>query len=421
MASCGITGGRNYDHPVNSNGGPLQWSTESNYDVGAVIDIDTVITAHHKGHIEVKACPMATQDGQVARQSCFDSHPLEFVSDELYGAPKDVNYPGRAYLAPKDVTQTDASGKSLQYYLLSKFENTSIHCRALIEFNKSTKGVSGVLYKFKFKLPSDISGQVLLQWYYITGNSCTAEGYNNYPFPAGWESSAATCTNIPDDGIGVPEQFWNCGEVYVGNSVPTATPAPTPGSTPAPNPRETPAPTPGSTPAPTPRETPAPTPRETPSPTSGSTTVPTKASTIAPSGSNNDSICPTGYTGLVASETCSSFQHCVSGQTVGNVLPCPAGLLFDEELQGCNYSDAVLCNGSPPDGGPGSQCPAGFTGVVAVDDCTGFRHCLDGEFVSAKQSCSAGLLFDESTHSCNWSNAVTCGSKRNRRLRGAGI
>ena len=113
MARCGLTGERNYDHPMNFNGGPLQWTTESTHAVGSIIDIDTVITAHHKGHIEVKACPMTNQ-GDVPSQSCFDSHPLEFVSDELYGAPKDANYPGRAYLAPPGMTQSDNSGKSTQ-------------------------------------------------------------------------------------------------------------------------------------------------------------------------------------------------------------------------------------------------------------------------------------------------------------------
>ena len=127
LARCGITGGRNYDHPMNFDGAPLQWSTESNYDAESIIDIDTVITTHHKGHIEVKACPMATQDGNVASQSCFDSHPLEFVSDELYGAPKDVNYPGRAYLAPKYMTQTDTSGKSLRELLSNLYAMPCTH------------------------------------------------------------------------------------------------------------------------------------------------------------------------------------------------------------------------------------------------------------------------------------------------------
>ena len=62
--------------------------------------------------------------------------------------------------------------------------------------------------------------------------------------------------------------------------------------------RATQAPTPGSTPALTPCATPALTP--------GSTPAPTRTPTIgAPSRSNHneDYICPTGYTGLVASET----------------------------------------------------------------------------------------------------------------------
>lgn len=105
-----MTGGRNYDHPMNSEGGPLPWNTESQYSMGSTIDIETVITAHHEGHIEIKACPL-DHPGQVASQSCFDSHPLEFVFDELYGAPKDGNYPGRAYLAPKGIAQSDHSGE----------------------------------------------------------------------------------------------------------------------------------------------------------------------------------------------------------------------------------------------------------------------------------------------------------------------
>ena len=268
-----------------------------------------------------------------------------------------------------------------------------MQCRALIEFIKLTiKGVSGVLYKFKFKLPSDVSGQVLLQWYYITGNSCTAKGYNEYPFPAGWESSAPICANIPDDGIGVPEQFWNCGEIYVGNSVPTSTPAPTPRATSAPTPRATPAPTPLPTPVPTPgatlAPTPAPTPLPTPVPTPGATLAPTPGSTPAPTPVPTPGATPAPTPGSTPAPTPDATIAPTLGSTPAPTPgPTPAP----------TKSPTIAPSGSNND----SICPTGYTGLVAVDSCSGFRHCLNGEFISVKQSCGAGLLFDESTHSCN--------------------
>jgi hypothetical protein len=93
--------------------GPLEWNAQTTYEAGSVIEIDALLTAHHKGHMELKACPVSP--GQVASQACFDSHPLEFVSDELYGAPKDVNYPGRAYIAPPSVAETDNSDGKIHY------------------------------------------------------------------------------------------------------------------------------------------------------------------------------------------------------------------------------------------------------------------------------------------------------------------
>ena len=49
------------------------------------------------GHMEFHACPILA--GQVPTQACFDSNPLTFISDELYGAPPDPLYPARAYVS----------------------------------------------------------------------------------------------------------------------------------------------------------------------------------------------------------------------------------------------------------------------------------------------------------------------------------
>jgi hypothetical protein len=177
-ARCGKTDSRNYDYPKNAQGGVLAPNVQACYAEGEVIELDVILTAHHMGHFSYKAC--AINAGEVASQECFDKNPLTFVEDVLYGSLPDPDYPDRAY-----IPRTDA---------------------AFIQ--KDNDGH----YKFshRFRLPEGLpGGLVLLQWYYITGNSCLAdEGYLNYDFPAGFEPNfqLSVCNSIPSDGRGVPEQ-----------------------------------------------------------------------------------------------------------------------------------------------------------------------------------------------------------------------
>ena len=182
-----MTDERNYDYPKNYNGGPFQQGIETTYQEGEEIIFDAVLTAHHMGHFTFKACPI--QPGEVPSQSCFDAHPLEFVQDLRYNAPKDDAFPGRAYIAPIGMRQIDDSGP-----------------------------ISGMVFTYKFKLPDGVYGDnVLIQWHYLTANSCSHEGYSEYAFPdPSWRpSNTAICDPIPPDGNGVPEQFWNCAEVKI--------------------------------------------------------------------------------------------------------------------------------------------------------------------------------------------------------------
>ena len=80
---------------------PMSINIQASYEEGSEIQIDTILTAHHKGHFTYKACPISF--GEVPQQSCFDNNPLEFISDVLYGAVQDPNYPERAYIAPSNV------------------------------------------------------------------------------------------------------------------------------------------------------------------------------------------------------------------------------------------------------------------------------------------------------------------------------
>lgn len=129
-----------YTHPVDSTGQDFPWTSQETYIEGEVIVVEHTYTAHHYGHMEVSACAM----GNDSSQDCFDdaANRLTFVSDELYGMPKDDNYPERGYLKRRGI---------------------------------------GDPYKMYFKLPDGVSGdQVLLQYHYITANSCLPPGYREY-------------------------------------------------------------------------------------------------------------------------------------------------------------------------------------------------------------------------------------------------
>jgi chitinase len=187
-ARCGLIEDRNYDYPMNSLGGNMPPVVQACYKPGAVVEFETMLTAYHMGHFEYYACPISA--GEVPTQACFDAHPLTFVSDTNYGAVPDPNYPERAYIPNNDY-------------------------QGLIK--------EGDLYQFnhKYQLPANLSGDlVLIQWHYVTGNSCKDIGYDSYNWPDDfYPGNIPVCSQpLPPDGRGVPEQFWNCAEVKISST-----------------------------------------------------------------------------------------------------------------------------------------------------------------------------------------------------------
>lgn len=169
-ATCGVISGRNYDYPQNFFGGALAPRPQACYQPRQIIDLEVTLTAHHMGHFEFKMCSILS--GEVPTQACFDENPMTFVSGQ--GANIDLNYPERAYIPL-------SSGN----------------------WN----------YSYKFKFPDGLSGElVLLQWHYVTANSCTPSGYKEYNWPAGndWPKApnlnVGSCGTLPLDGNGAPEQ-----------------------------------------------------------------------------------------------------------------------------------------------------------------------------------------------------------------------
>ena len=74
-------------------------------------------------------------DGASSTQECLEANPLEYM-DSTHNAPKDLKYPNRGYYS------------------------------------------SDVDFEMRHKLPMDVTGdKVMMQWRYVTGNSCVSPGY----------------------------------------------------------------------------------------------------------------------------------------------------------------------------------------------------------------------------------------------------
>ena len=143
--------------------------------------------------------------GTLPTQACFDKYKLTFVQDILHNANYDPQYPERAYVAPygitrrRDTTRRDLGGSETMDTLYPK----------------------SVKYSYKMRLPSNIHGDlVLIQWHYLTANSCVHEGYAEYNWPDGWldaldlDAGVRNADKCGNAGLGA-EQFRNCAEVRI--------------------------------------------------------------------------------------------------------------------------------------------------------------------------------------------------------------
>jgi len=125
----------------------MPMNIQETYVEGSIVDLESALTAHHKGHIELRGC--AIEYGEVAQQSYFDDNPFVFIEDNLYEATPDANYPERAYLP-------------------------------LASHPKYVKD-QGYVHSHKYQLPLGLVGVlILIQWRYVTANTCLLIGYDQY-------------------------------------------------------------------------------------------------------------------------------------------------------------------------------------------------------------------------------------------------
>lgn len=181
--------------------------------------------------MELRGCP----DGKDSSQECFDRHIFEFVEDMAYGMP-----------AGKTVGSNSGDNNGNSSVSRSVSHSSSIADPNHLErgYYWGGQGASGVDFAMKFRIPTSLVGEkVMLQWHYITANSCSPPGYTDY-FGGNnsmgqvlpdeyWSPLVSDCVlPYPQDGAtsGVwPEHFFNCAEVAVlGDPEPTVSPVVSP-------------------------------------------------------------------------------------------------------------------------------------------------------------------------------------------------
>ena len=399
-SACGITqrdSGDTFDYsrPTNCNGDPLPFASQASYAPGQEFEVDVQLTAHHEGFFEFFVCP----DTMSPTRACFETYPLEFVSDPLYGALKDPSFPTRAYIPP------------------SAFYDGSTH-------------------KYVVKMPNNApSGNVLLQWRYTTGNTCELNsGYLEF-YNSLWGGAAtsvygslpacgisAAYAELPDtreDFQKVPERFWNCAEISItgggGSPNPPATPPPTskePSEAPSSSPTKKPTTPPPSTPPPT-TVSPTPVPSATPSsiPTAKPTTKePTPQPSPAPSlrGSTTPSASPTDLIEVTCgNDICEAHE-------IGNIDSCITTTLCPQD---CTImEDDPVCGDGICHGGNGENsntcsqdCP-GRTKGRKQDRCyCGFHYDYNDDRYGADQSLCTMEQVSGTTSCCG--DGVCAGSE----------
>lgn len=119
------------------------------FEAGSTITVDVTLRVYHFGHFEFSLCPV-NGGSLTPSQDCFRNNKLKIVRDNIHKAPLDPNHPERAMIPPRNF---------------------------------------GMDYSYDVALPGNlVQGNYVLKWMYVTGNSCHADGYEEYPIPSSWGS-----------------------------------------------------------------------------------------------------------------------------------------------------------------------------------------------------------------------------------------
>ncbi|KAL7543239.1 hypothetical protein ACHAXR_012556 [Thalassiosira sp. AJA248-18] len=124
---CGTVDGaeRDYNMPMSRGGVLLPLNIQAVYNVGSTtsgaeggnnneinVKLHLFNTNSRGGHFEFSACPLTYPN--IPTEECFQTHPLEFVKDEYYGAVKDEMFPERIHVPYPSAFEGGGSGGRLK-------------------------------------------------------------------------------------------------------------------------------------------------------------------------------------------------------------------------------------------------------------------------------------------------------------------
>lgn len=180
---------------------------------------------------------------------------------------------------------------------------------------------------------------------------------------------------------------------------------------------------------------PSPTAPPTPSPVAAPTAVPPPTTPSPVTAPPPGALCSSGLP-LEAVNDCTAFVYCANGAVVPgtNPVPCSSGLLFNNNLQICDWDYNVTCSGgnaptptpppvtptvssTPPTTPAPTTSPMGVGNALCssgqplepVENCIAFVHCANGAVVPGSTTyCPSGLLFSATASVCDWPSNVNC-------------
>ena len=260
-------------------------ASQATYTEGQVIDINVYLTAYHKGDFTFRICKIdgvtVEDESRQLDDACLDEHVLKQA--DVPGAQR----PGEA-----------------RYFIGPSSNNWD--------------------YKLRYQLPKGLTcdgktSRCVMQWWWVTGNSCDPP---NTPAEYGTPSLGVCGTGA------YPEEFWNCADITI---LPSGAFS---GSKRSPKPLPLPSPPAKASPSPSPKPK---------SPELQST----KPAPIASPGEGK-SFCrslkkrkmPYGYY-ADRSSGCFRYYRCESSGSW--LFDCPAGLLFNDKVNVCDWPESVEC------------------------------------------------------------------------------